>query len=251
MGKGPKAFAQISHAGAAADSQMTGCPVLGPSAASDSAGDPVFKNMNLKTKAMDSGDIKKVIRDFVSAALRAKAAGFDGVEIHSAHRYLLNQLYSPLTNKRTDEYSGNTLEGRLRLHLEIIQAIREAVGKDYPLAIRLGACDYMDGGTTLEDSIRAAKYLEAVGIDLLDISGGLCGTARPGHPEPGYFSELSQGIKENVSIPVMVTGGVRTPEDAKKLLADGKADLIGVGRALLKDPDWAAFLRCRLILSFK
>ena len=147
-----------------------------------------------------------MVRDFVSAALRAKTAGFDGVEIHSAHRYLLNQFYSPLTNKRTDEYSGNTLEGRLRLHLEIIQAIAEAVGKDYPLAIRLGACDYMDGGTTLEDSIRDAKYLEAAGIDLLDISGGLCGTARPGHPEPGYFSELSQGIKENVSIPVMVTG---------------------------------------------
>lgn len=175
---GTKAFAQISHAGAAAASQVTGCPVLGPSAASDYDGDPVFKNMDLKTKAMDSGDIKKVIR--------------------------------------------------------------EAVGKDYPLAIRLGACDYMDGGTTLEDSIQAAKYLEAAGIDLLDISGGLCGTARPGHSEPGYFSELSQGIKENVSIPVMVTGGVRTPEDAKKLLADGKADLIGVGRALIKDPDWAA-----------
>jgi 2,4-dienoyl-CoA reductase-like NADH-dependent reductase (Old Yellow Enzyme family) len=167
-----------------------------------------------------------------------KEAGFDGVEIHGAHGYLLNQFFSPLTNKRTDEYGG-VVFGRIRLHLEVIAAVREAVGEEFPLLLRLGASDYMAGGTRIADSTIAAVEFERVGVDILDVTGGLTGYIRPGHDEPGYFAELSEAIKGVVSIPVMLTGGVTEPQHAEKLLAEGKADLIGVGRAILRDSEWA------------
>ena len=115
---------------------------------------------------MNRDDMLQVIEEFQLAARRAKTAGFDGVEIHCAHGYLLNQFYSPLSNHRTDEYGG-TLENRLRLPLEVVTAVRCEVGPDYPVLLRLGACDYMEGGTVLEDSIAAAKMFEKAGVTLL------------------------------------------------------------------------------------
>lgn len=232
---GSKVMAQISHAGGAAKSQVTGCEVIAASSVKlcrSGIPDQCPKEMTLE-------DIRRVVRDFGEAATRAKAAGFDGVEIHAAHGYLLNQFYSPLTNHRTDTYCGGSLTGRLRLHLEIIQEISRSVGKEYPLAIRLGACDYMPGGTTVEDSVQAARILEKAGIYLLDISGGLCGPNCPKSTEQGYFKELSASIKQQISIPVMLTGGVATAEGAEALLQARAADLIGIGRALLKNSNWA------------
>lgn len=229
---GSKAMAQINHAGGAAKIEITGKSVLGASATE-------MPRTGSKPLEMTKQDIAKVIDDFTAAAVRAKTAGFDGVEIHSAHGYLLNQFYSPLTNKRIDEYSGNTISGRIKLHLEIIQAIRQAVGQDYPIALRLGACDYVAGGTTKEDSILAAKEFEKAGIDLIDISGGFCGYINPTSHKQGYFDELSKAIKDNVSIPVVLTGGIVDAETAEVLLEQKKADLIGVGRAILKDSKWA------------
>lgn len=184
--------------------------------------------------------IKELIMKFKDAAKRVKDAGFDGVELHSAHGYLLNQFYSPITNKRNDEYGGDLL-GRIKIHLEIIKAIRETVGVDFPILLRLGACDYIDGGTTIEDSIRAAVEFEKAGVDMLDISGGLYGSSIPGVKveKQGYFSELTQAIKEVVSIPVILTGGITEVCAAEELLSSGKTDLIGVGRAMLKDSMWA------------
>lgn len=232
---GTKVMAQISHAGSAAAEAVTGCTVLGPS---------VVLLPNPKPDAalpqeMTQAEIDRVIEAFAAAAVRAKDAGFDGVEIHSAHRYLLNQFYSPLTNHRTDRYCGSTLEGRLQLHLEVIRAVREAVGAEYPIAVRLGACDYMDGGSTLEDAVAAAKILEAAGVDLLDISGGMCGYRHPSDNGQGYFAPVTQAIKQAVHVPVLLTGGITEPAAAEKLLEEEKADLIGIGRALLKDSDWA------------
>lgn len=227
-----KVFAQINHAGGAAKSEVTGKNIYGASAS------PMPKTGSVPIE-MSLEDIQKVISDFTKAALRAKQAGFDGVEIHSAHGYLLNQFYSPLTNKRTDEYGAQTLNGRLKLHLEIIESIRKAVGDNYPIALRLGACDYMDGGSTLQDSIMAAKYLEQAGIDLLDISGGFCGYINPNCKEQGYFSEITQAIKSVINIPVILTGGITDVEAAETLLQNEKADLIGVGRAILNHSLWA------------
>lgn len=227
-----KVMIQLSHAGGAAKSEITGKPVLGASAVPMPKTGYVPSEMSLK-------DIHKVIDDFAAAAVRAKKANFDGIEIHSAHGYLLNQFYSPLTNKRSDSYSADTLDGRLKLHLEIIEAIKEAVGNDYPIAVRLGGCDYMEGGSTIQDCVLAAKRLKQAGIDLLDISGGFCGYMRPGATEQGYFSEITQAIKKAVNIPVILTGGIVEANVAEQLLKDEKADFIGVGRAILKDSRWA------------
>ena len=237
-----KIMAQINHAGAATTSDVSGWEQFSASAVKMPKGSMTAPKESLTMplpKEMSVADIKKVVDDFTKAALRAKAAGFDGVEIHSAHGYLLNQFYSPLTNKRTDEYTGNTISGRIKLHLEIIQAIREAVGNDYPLALRLGACDYMAGGSTVEDSILVVREFEKVGIDFVDISGGFCGYINPTSHKQGYFDELSKPIKDSVSIPVILTGGIVDAETAEILLRQEKADLIGVGRAILKDSEWA------------
>ncbi len=229
---GSPIMAQINHAGGAAKSEITGRPALGASAVST----PRYEAAPCE---MTAEDIKKTVRDFAAAALRAKQAGFDGVELHSAHGYLLNQFYSPLSNKRRDAYGGDTIEGRVRLHIEIIQAVRAAVGGDYPLALRLGACDYMEGGTVLEDSVAAARLLEKAGLDLLDISGGFCGYVRPDASGQGYFGELTEAIKGAVHIPVILTGGITEGAAAEKLLEQGKSDLIGVGREIVKDSLWA------------
>lgn len=183
-------------------------------------------------------EISEIIEDFARAAMRAKLAGYDGVEIHSAHGYLLNQFYSPLTNNRSNEYGG-TLENRLRFHRQVIAAVRDAVGPDYPISVRLGGCDYMPGGSTIEDACESSKILEACGIDMLSLSGGMCRYTREGHDEPGYFSDMSIAVKSVVSIPVLLTGGVKTMADAEALLQRGTADMIGVGRELLKDANWA------------
>lgn len=228
-GEGACIFAQINHAGAR--SRAAGFAAKGPSAV------PVREGEN--PKAMTKEDIKKVVKGFVAAALRVKAAGYDGVEIHSAHGYLLNQFYSPITNKREDEYGTSCMEDRIRLHLQVIGAVRQAVGPDYPVALRFGACDYREGGSRVEDVPAAARAFEEAGIDLLDVTGGLYGFTRPDHEEPGYFRELSIAAKSAVKIPVLLTGGVKTAGDAEALLAAGAADLIGVGRSLMADADWS------------
>lgn len=228
---GSKAAMQINHAGSAASKEVTGYEPVGPSAILNPRRGTTPKELSIE-------EIKRIVESFKNAALRVKKAGFDGVEIHSAHGYLLNQFFSPLTNKRDDEYGGD-VPSRIRIHLEVIKAVREAVGEDFPILLRLGASDYTEGGSTIEDSKIAAKEFEKAGIDILDISGGLNGYMVPNENEQGYFSSLTEAIKSVVSIPVILTGGVTEPAAAEKLLAKKKADLIGVGRAILKDSSWA------------
>lgn len=229
---GSKAVMQINFAGSAAKSEITGKEVLGPSEVVN----PLHGG-EMPT-AMSKDNINNVVDAFVKAAIRVKESGFDGVEIHSAHGYLLNQFFSPLSNKRDDEYGGSVLN-RLRIHLEVIKAVIDSVGEDFPVLIRLAASDYKDGGITVEDSVIAAAEFEKAGVDILDISGGFCGYTRPGVKEPGYFSPLTEEIKKVVSIPVILTGGVKEANEAEQLLSEGKADLIGVARAIFKDSQWA------------
>ena len=231
-----KVMAQISHGGSACFAEVIGRKALSASSVllpvQPTIGDGV------EPDEMTVEQIAEVVGCFARAAARAREAGFDGVEIHSAHGYLLNQFYSPLTNKRSDQYGGS-LENRIRLHLEVIAAVRSAVGNDYPVAIRLGGCDYMEGGSTIEDAVAASRAFERAGVDLIDLSGGMCRFDRVGHKEPGYFADMSAAVKEAVGIPVILTGGVKTGEDAEGLLKSGAADLIGVGRPFLANPRWA------------
>jgi 2,4-dienoyl-CoA reductase-like NADH-dependent reductase (Old Yellow Enzyme family) len=229
---GAKGIVQINHAGSAADQEVTGSAPVGPSAIANPRKGTIPHELTTQ-------EISKLIVDFQKAARRVKEAGFDGVEIHSAHGYLLNQFFSPLTNQRKDEYGGTVLK-RIRIHLEVIAAVREVVGKDFPILLRLGASDFTAGGSTIEDSLAAVQEFEKAGVDILDISGGFCGYTIPeGSNEQGYFSPLTAAIKKVVSIPVILTGGITQAQAAEELLTEGKADLIGVGRAVLKDSHWA------------
>lgn len=225
---GTRAVMQLNHVGSAADHQLTGMAVVGPSAIVN----PGVPEATLP-RALTTEEIQVIIDQFGTAARRVKLAGFDGVQIHSAHGYLLDQFYSPLTNHRTDDYGGDVL-GRIRIHLDIIKTVREAVGEDYPVLLRLGACDYQPGGTSVADSLIAAQAFEKAGIDILDISGGLNGYTIPGEKGQGYFAPLAESIKKVITIPVILTGGITEVEAAERLLAEGKADLIGVGRGFAK-----------------
>lgn len=230
-GNDSKAVMQINHAGSAAAQEITGFMPVGPSAiANPRRGDVPC--------ALTISEIAAIVAAFAAAAGRVKAAGFDGVEIHSAHGYFLNQFFSPLTNRRTDGYGGSVL-ARIRLHLEVIAAVRATVGSAFPLLLRLGAADFCDGGATIEDSLIAVKEFAQAGVDIIDISGGFNGYIHPGHKGQGYFADLSAAVKQAVDVPVILTGGITEARTAEALLAGGKADLIGVGRAVLQDSQWA------------
>ena len=225
--EGIKVFAQINHAGGYTSRDITGTEPVSASAG-------ILKQE--PARALTKDEILQIEELFAQAARRAQLAGYDGVEIHSAHSYLLNQFYSPLTNHRTDEYGSQTMENRLRMHLETIQKVREKVGENFPIAVRLGGCDYTPGGSTIEDSVEASLLLQKAGVDLLDLSGGMCRYILEGVSEPGWFGQMTQQIKQQVSVPVLLTGGIKTRAEAETLLEQGAADLIGIGRALLKEP---------------
>lgn len=222
---------QINHAGSLAMGEM----IWGPS-----------KVMNPRTRSnvmpeeLSKEQIIQIQEDFAAAALRVQKAGFDGVEIHIAHAYLLNQFYSPVTNRRTDEYGCGSIEDRTRMAREIIAKVRTAVGRDYPIAVRLGGADYgFENGSTEEDAVEACSLFEAAGADLLDISGGMCGYDLP-EKGPGYFRDMTKKIKAQTVLPVILTGGIRDRSTAEMLLKEGYADLIGIGRPIMKASGGAA-----------
>lgn len=235
---GSKVIIQISHAGSAAKKEVTNLEAISPSGLLNPIG-ALGGGGSKNSKTMTKKDINEIVNSFVNAAIRAKKAGFDGCEIHSAHGYLLNQFYSPLTNKRTDEYNGNTIDGRILIHLEIIREIRKALGDDFIISMRFGGCDYTNGGSTINDSVKASIEFEKAGLDILDMSGGMCFFTRAGHNESGYFSDMTEKIKEEVSIPVILTGGIKSKSGADQLLRDKKSDMIGIGRAISRKENWA------------
>ena len=226
------AILQITHAGSAAKKEVIGDVPVGPSAILNPAREKTSE-MPLELTELE---IEKIRDKFIEAGVRAKKAGFDGVEIHSAHGYLLDQFLSPLSNKRKDKY-GNDIFGRIKLHLEIIKGIREKVGEDFPIFIRMGAGDFKDGGLLIEEAIIAAKEFEKAGVDVIDISGGMCLYTLP-DTRPGYFDVISKPIFDNVNVPVILTGGVKKGEDIIDILNRNVCDLVGVGRAVYADSNW-------------
>ncbi len=236
------ALLQLNHAGCDARREYAGLPAVSPSGLSTPAGLPGTPPNPDTPEILTKNEILALEDAYIRAAERAMKAGYDGVQIHSAHGYMLNQFYSPVSNRRIDEYNGYTIEGRTRVQREIIRGVRKVI-RGGLLSIRIGGCDYdMSGGTTIEDTVRAAKLYEKAGVDIIDISGGLSSFVRPGHTEPGYFGEITEAVKQEVHVPVVLTGGVKSVEEAEQLLREGKADMIGVGRAITADPNWGSEL---------
>ena len=235
---GSPAIVQLSHAGSAARPEVTGCRPVSASAVSC----PGAKVGQPLPRALGVCEIARVADDFARAARRARVAGFDGVEVHAAHGYLLDQFLSPLTNHRTDGYGGD-LEGRLRLTLEVLEAVRSEVGPGMAVSVRLGGNDYLPGGSTVDDACEAAVLLARHGCDLLSVSGGMCYYTRRDTDEPGWFRDTSAPVRRalrdaGLPVPVMLTGGIRTAADASRMVEEGACDLVGVGRAILNNRKW-------------
>jgi NADPH2 dehydrogenase len=222
---GAPAVVQISHAGAVTNKRVIGTKPVGPSPRD-------------KSRMLEISEIYDIAGDFVLAAERAVKAGFDGVELHGAHGYLLNQFYSPLFNRREDEFGGS-LEKRMRFPVMVAQRVRECLGSKL-LLYRLGSDDLAPYGTHVEDSVVFAKRLEAAGIDIIDVSGGMCGSEpRQLRQVKGYFIPQASEIKKAVTIPVIGVGGITEAEFADKLVREGKVDLVAVGRQFWSDSQWA------------
>ncbi|NLO89331.1 MAG: NADH:flavin oxidoreductase [Clostridia bacterium] len=234
---GGKVCLQISHGGSVCSKELIKAQPLGSSSIKHPMGRDIPKEMSEE-------EIKGVVSEFCRAAERAKESGFDMIEIHGAHGFLLNQFFSPLTNRRTDGYGGSR-KNRLRLSIEIIQEIKSAVGEDFPVLFRLGGDDRMYGGLSVDDARWAALRLVRCGVDVIDLTGGLGGYNGQGQ---GYFVYLAEAVKPVVDIPVMISGGIRDPLFANNLIEEGKVDLVGVGRALLEDPQWAEKARAELAI---
>ena len=187
-------------------------------------------------------EIHEIVKCFGDAALRAKIAGFELVEIHGAHGYLLTNFFSPTTNHRTDMYGG-TLENRCRIYFEIIEDVRKKVGPDFPVTIRLSGTDYEPDGFSIEDTIYLAKGLEARGIDAIDVSGGdhhtMIHQTSPMAIEVCHNVWAAEALKKELSIPIMASGSITLPEYAEDILSSGKGDFVVLDRPLWADPEWA------------
>lgn len=188
--------------------------------------------------ALTEGAIAELVSAFAAAAQRAQAAGFDLIEIHSAHGYLLNQFLSPIANRRTDKFGGSRAS-RMRFPLQVVEAMRAAWPKEKPLFMRVSITDWIDGGWDVEDSIAYAQAAKERGVDLIHCTtGGFDGAAvKPG---PGYQVEFAAAVKHGAGIPTMAVGLIITPADAERILREGKADMIALARPALDNPNWAA-----------
>jgi len=249
---GARIAIQINIQGAGVDPELQpDTQPVGPSAISyvfdekspGIAAAPRLKRVK-RLRALEVEEIKALRSSFIRAAGIAKSAGFDAIEIHGAHGYLLAGFMSPASNKREDEYGGD-LEGRLKFVAEVYQGIREEVGAEYPIIFRFSAREYLEGGRDIEESKLVARRLEQLGIDALHISAGISMKAEPftwmNPPMPfpqGAFIEDAHAIKKVVRIPVIGVGKIRDPDFAEKLLDEGRVDFIGLGRTLIAEPEW-------------
>jgi 2,4-dienoyl-CoA reductase-like NADH-dependent reductase (Old Yellow Enzyme family) len=222
---------QVNHSGREGSRAVSGLGPVAPSpVATDSSG--------IIPRELEKHEIRRLVRLFGEAARRARIAGFDAIEIHGAHGYLLNQFTSPLTNRRSDEYGGS-FEARVRFPLEIVREVRKIVGSDFLVLYRLGASDGDGRGVTIDESQTFAQRLVQAGVNIVDVSGGLIGDAPEGMTGQGYFLPLAEKIRQTVDAPVIGVGGITDPAFADQAIRQGRVDLVAVGRALLADPDWA------------
>jgi len=236
---GGKICIQLVHAGGQTDSATAGQTPLAPSSVE-------VDQFAEKPEALTKAQISEIVAAFKQGAIRAKTWGFDAVQLHGAHGYLINQFLSPLTNRRDDEYGGS-IENRRRFLMEVYRAVRDAVGPDYPVMIKLNGSDFLDGGLQSEDALSAARALDQQGIDAIEVSGG---TPASGEQSPvrakikapdqeGYNVSLARQVKAAVTCPVMVVGGMRSLAVIGKTLSTDGLDYVSLARPLIREPDLA------------
>lgn len=230
---GTKIAIQINHAGASAiSSRINMQPV--------SASDVPSKEGGEIPRPLSVEEIHHIVKKYGEAAKRAQTAGFDAVEIHAGHSYLISQFLSPITNKRTDEFGGS-VENRTRFCRMVIDEVRKQVGPFFPIMLRLSADELMEGGNTLDDTLEYLDYLQEE-VDIFDVSCGLNGSIQyqidANYLPDGWRSYMAKAVKEKFNKPCISMGNIRDPKVAERILADGDADLIGMGRGLIADPAW-------------
>ncbi|MBN2207259.1 MAG: NADH:flavin oxidoreductase [Candidatus Aminicenantes bacterium] len=230
-----KVLLQIAHAGRQTKERICGGRPVAPSAVFD----PVS---GVLPRALNADEVAGLVGDFVAAAGRARAAGFDGVQIHAAHGYLLSSFLSPHTNRRRDEWGGSP-DNRARIVVEIVRGIRNGLGRDFPVIIKINADDFLEDGVRVKDCVRVCRTLEAEGLDGFEISGGMAEAGRgsiwPGlrsEADEGYFLDAAARVKASVSVPVLGLGGWRTFRAMERAVEAGRADIVSLSRPLVRDP---------------
>jgi 2,4-dienoyl-CoA reductase-like NADH-dependent reductase (Old Yellow Enzyme family) len=230
-----KMVAQISHAGFFANAKWSGASPVGVSPADAYAKSP--------RRILTEREIREIVESFGRAARRARETGFDGIQLHAAHGYLMSQFLSPVFNKRTDSYGG-PVENRARALVETLHEVRSAVGKDYPVLVKLNSEDGLEAGLTVEDSLEVGRRLQNEGIDAVEVSGGtvVSETLNPSRPgikseeKEAYFRNAAKAFKEALDVPIILVGGIRSPGLAEKLLEQGVADYFSMSRPLIREP---------------
>jgi len=231
-----KIILQISHAGIFSSTAVTGEASVGPGVRK--------KDDGTLCREMNRLDIRRITGAFGRAAGLAKQAGFDGVQIHAAHGYLLSSFLSPHYNRRRDEYGG-TPENRARFLHEVVQAVLQATGPNFPVLIKLNANDFLPGGSSAADMLKTAAMMERTGITAIELSGGTPESgklipARPGRIKPeaeGYYKEDARYFKEKIRLPLILVGGFRSPDAIQTALEEGRCDLIAMCRPFIREPD--------------
>jgi 2,4-dienoyl-CoA reductase-like NADH-dependent reductase (Old Yellow Enzyme family) len=231
-----KIVMQLAHAGLMADTDQTGTIPLAPSI--------VDGYSKIPAREMTPDDIGEVVDAFGTAAARAKAAGFDGVQIHAAHGYLLSQFLSPVFNHRSDTYGG-TVGNRAQIVLEVIRGIRQTVGDRYPVLIKMNTADHLAGGLELPDAVTAAVLFQAAGIDAIELSGGTgaSGKLRPvrtgikSKEREAYFEEAARSFRQQATVPLILVGGIRSYETAARIITENTADYVSMSRPFIREPD--------------
>ncbi len=232
---GGKIVVQLAHAGFFANSKLTGRTPLAPSNAAEFA--------KSQCKEMTVEDIQEVAKAFGAAAARVQEAGFDGVQIHAAHGYLLSQFLSPAFNRRTDEYGGR-IGQRVNAVVKVLQQIRRFVGNAYPVMVKMNCRDFIENGLEVEDSLKAGQILESEGIDAIELSGGVLigGKLSPSRmgikseEKEAYFQEDARLFKEKIGLPLILVGGNRSFQVAERLVHQNVADYISMSRPFIREP---------------
>jgi len=233
---GAKVALQLAHAGILAHGVTDGNEAIGPS--------PLQAKDGTVGRAMTQDEIDETVLAFAQAASRAVKAGFDAVQIHSAHGYALGQFLSPFFNKRTDDYGG-TLANRARLLLRVVAAVREVVGEDYPLLVKLNSEDLLDGGLTMDEAVEVCEMLQTGGTDAIELSGGTTYAISIGQVENSwaptkkksvYWQKAAELYKAKVNVPLMLVGGIRSFETATELVEEGIADYVSLCRPFIREP---------------